>query len=70
MFEELKELLERNPFEPFEIITGSGNTHHVPTSQNALLLRDRITIAPPARDHTVTIQLRQIAEIVHHLNTN
>ena len=47
----LKQMLEREPFVPFEVITSSGDRYEVRGPDQAWLLRTRLFVAmPPAEE--------------------
>ena len=46
MPEDLKDLLERTPFEPFVIITSSGEKYRVDDPHAVALMTGRIFVAP------------------------
>ena len=48
----LKQMLEREPFVPFEVITASGDRYEVRSPDQAWLLRTRLFVAmPPAEEN-------------------
>jgi hypothetical protein len=61
--EALRELLNRRPFEPFQILTSGGETHEVKHPEFAILLPSRIGVTDPAADRLAIISLIHIAEI-------
>jgi hypothetical protein len=46
-YESMREVLQRQPFEPFEIRLTNGEKHEVRHPEMALLLRSRLVIALP-----------------------
>ena len=49
-YETLKQLLERRPFEPFEIRLSNGETYQIRHPEMALLLKSRIIIGDAEND--------------------
>ena len=60
--EAMRELLQRQPFEPFEIRLSNGEKHEVRHPEMALLLRSRLVIALPD-DRMVICPLLHIASV-------
>jgi len=63
MLEDLKELLEKVPFEPFRIVTTSGDKYEVATAHNLALMENRIFYAFPGGGTWVFIRLNQITAL-------
>ena len=61
-YESMREVLQRQPFEPFEIRLTSGEKHEVRHPEMALLLRSRLVIALPD-DRMVICPLLHIASV-------
>ena len=61
-YESMRELLLRQPFEPFEIRLTNGEKHEVRHPEMALLLRSRLVIALPD-DRMVICPLLHIASV-------
>ena len=62
-YETLKELLERRPFESFEIHLAGGEQHEVRHPELALLLKSRIVIGDPENDRMTICALIHINSI-------
>ncbi len=60
--EAMRELLQRQPFEPFEIRLTNGEKHEVRHPEMALLLESRLVIALPD-DQMVICPLLHIASV-------
>ena len=58
----MREVLQRQPFEPFEIRLTNGEKHEVRHPEMALLLRSRLVIALPD-DRMVICPLLHIASV-------
>ena len=63
MIEDLKELLDRQPFEPFRIVTTSGDTYDVASPYDGALMDDRIFYAFPGGATWVFICMSQITAL-------
>lgn len=63
MHETLKELLNRQPFQPFEIHLSNGNSHAVKHPELANLMKTRIVIGIPETNQVVVCFLLHNAEI-------
>jgi len=61
-YESMREVLQRQPFEPFEIRLTNGEKHEVRHPEMALLLRSRLVIALPD-DRMVICPLLHIASV-------
>jgi hypothetical protein len=61
-YESMREVLQRQPFEPFEMRLTNGEKHEVRHPEMALLLRSRIAIALPD-DRMVICPLLHIASV-------
>lgn len=62
MYEELAEYLRRDPFEPFSVLTTSGNKYTVKDELATALTKVALHIYPPKLGHVV-IPLDQIAAV-------
>jgi hypothetical protein len=63
MLSDLKELLERVPFEPFRIVTASGEKYIVKNPHNVALMDGRIFYAFPDGGRWVFIRTMNITSI-------
>jgi hypothetical protein len=63
MFEEIKELLHKEPFEPFRIITNSGEKYDVVNPDNVAFGETRIGLFPPKTNRWILIRLNQITAL-------
>ena len=61
--ETLKELLVREPFRPFRIITNGGKSYDVLTPDLVVAMRSELFIALPDGDHFVFCAYRNIASV-------
>jgi hypothetical protein len=62
-YETLKELLDRRPFEPFEIRLSNGEKYEVRHPEMALLLKSRIIIGDAENDRMTICGLIHINSI-------
>lgn len=60
MLDSLQELLERHPFEPFRIVTASGDKYDVENPHLVALGASQISYFYPRSDRWVFIRLNQI----------
>ena len=60
---EIRELLSQHPFEPFLVLTTSGERYEVRYSELAALLRSAIFIAFPNSDRRVLIPFLHVASV-------
>lgn len=60
---ELRELLEREPFEPFRVRATSGDAYEVRDPGLAMLLKSRLLLARPNSDRWTPIPFLHIAAI-------
>ena len=60
--EALRDLLNRAPFEPFELITSAGQRHVVKHPEFAILLPSRIVITDPVADQVSIVSLIHLTE--------
>ncbi|MCL2649355.1 MAG: hypothetical protein FWD61_20565 [Phycisphaerales bacterium] len=69
MREELKELLDQEPFEPFHIVTNSGEKYLVENPYNVAPGETCIGLFPPRTNRWITIRLNQMTalESVHEV---
>ena len=63
MIEEIQALIDRDPFQPFRIITSSGNRYEVTKPSNLAIGQSQLFYFFPASDRWVFIRLNQITEI-------
>jgi hypothetical protein len=61
--EAIRELLDRRPFEPFEVRMSSGDTHEVRHPEFVILMPSRLVIADPGADRLAICSLLHIAEV-------
>lgn len=62
-YETLKELLDKRPFEPFELRLSNGERYEVRHPEMALLLKSRIVIGDVENDRTTTCALIHINSV-------
>jgi len=62
-YETLKELLQKQPFEPFEIRLSNGERYEVRHPEMALLLKSRIAVGDPEKDRMTIVDLIHINSI-------
>jgi hypothetical protein len=61
--ENIREKLEREPFEPFRVRVSSGDSYVVHDPALAVLMKSELFIAEPNSDHHVFVRLRHIAAL-------
>ena len=61
--DEIRELLDSEPFEPFRLRLSSGDHYAVRDSRSVALLRSRLFIALPDGDHWVFVPYLHIAAV-------
>jgi hypothetical protein len=62
MPDDIKELLERTPFEPFVIVTSSGTRYQVDDPHSVVLMTGRVFVAP-WNDKWAFIRVGQISAL-------
>ncbi len=60
MIQELRDLLDKEPFEPFRIVTSSGDKYDVENPHNVAFGESRIGLFPPHTNRWIVIRLNQI----------
>jgi hypothetical protein len=63
MFQEIRGLLHKEPFEPFRIVTNSGEKYAVENPDNVAFSESRISIFPPKTARWILIRLNQITAL-------
>lgn len=63
MYETLTELLSREPFRPFTIVTSSGDRFRVRDAATCLVSRTRAVILDPKKDVITILPLLHVAAI-------
>ena len=58
-----RELLQRRPFEPFEVRLSNADTHVLCHPEFVILMPSRVVIADPVVDRLAICSLRHITEI-------
>lgn len=61
--EAIGELLLRRPFEPFEIVMSSRETHLVKHPEFVILLPSRLVVTDPVTDRMAVLSLIHITEV-------
>ena len=61
--EAIRESIVRRPFEPFEIVMSSGETHVVKHPDFAILLPSRLVVTDPVTDRVAILSLIHITEV-------
>ena len=61
--ESIREMLNRRPFEPFEVVMSSGERHIVKHPEFAILLPSRVIVTDPAADQAAILSLMHITEM-------
>ena len=63
MLDDTRELLHRQPFEPFTIVMTSGERYLVENPDNVAVSDTRISLFPPRTERWILIRLNQVASI-------
>jgi hypothetical protein len=61
--ETIREFLDREPFEPFRVVTSSGVSYVVRNQHNVALLRSEVFIAAPNSDRRTFVPLLHVAAV-------
>lgn len=61
--EAIREVLRKQPFEPFEILTSGGEVHRVMHPDCALVSATRLVLLDPVADRLSVLALIHVAEI-------
>jgi hypothetical protein len=61
--ESIREMLNRRPFEPFEIVMSSGERHTVKHPEFAILMPSRVIVTDPIADQAAILSLMHITEM-------
>jgi len=61
--EELREFLEREPFEPFRVRLSSGDAYEIRNPGLAVAMRSRLLVADPESDRYTLIPFLHIAAV-------
>ena len=61
--EAVREMLNRRPFEPFEVIMSSGERHLVKHPEFAILLPTRVIVTDPVADRAAILSLKHVTEL-------
>ena len=59
----IREMLDRRPFEPFEIIMSSGERHLVKHPEFAILMLSRVIVTDPVADRAAILSLEHVTEL-------
>ena len=59
----IREMLNRRPFEPFEVVMSSGERHVVKHPEFAILLPSRLIVTDPAADRAAILSLMHVTEL-------
>ena len=63
MLEAIKELLQREPFKPFRIVTTSGDKYVVSDPGLVVFMKSHVFIARPKSDRFVFVRNTEIAAV-------
>jgi hypothetical protein len=61
--EAIRELLQRRPFEPFEVLMSSGEVHQVKHPEFVVLLPSRLVVTDPISDRVAILSLIHVTEV-------
>ncbi len=59
----IREMLNRRPFEPFEIVMSSGERHLVKHPEFLMLLASKAAVGDPIMDRLAVLPLTHITEL-------
>jgi len=68
--DELREFLEREPFEPFRVRVGSGDSYEIRNPALVVIMRSRLFIASPGTDRWTLVPFLHIAAVEGISNGN
>ena len=60
MINEIRELMNKEPFEPFRIVLTSGDKIQIDNPDNLAIGESRIGYFPPRSNHWVMVRINQI----------
>ena len=63
MLEDIRDLLRKQPFEPFRVVTTSGEKYLVENPENVAVSETRVSIFPPHTEKWILIRLNQVASL-------
>ncbi len=61
--EAIREMLNRRPFEPFEVIMSSGERHLVKHPEFLMLLQSKVAVGDLLSDRLIVLSIRHITEL-------
>ena len=61
--EAIREMLNRRPFEPFEVVVSSGERHLVKHPEFAILMSSRVIVTDPVADRAAVLSLKHVTEL-------
>ena len=61
----IRELLARQPFEPFEIVMSSGQVHAIKHPEFIILTPSRAVVVDPVLDRVADLSLKHVTELRH-----
>jgi hypothetical protein len=59
----IREMLHRDPFEPFRVVTSSGEAHVVHNPDLVALLKSEVFIAQPNSDRRIFLPLLHVSAV-------
>ena len=59
----IREMLNRRPFEPFEVIMSSGERHFVRHPDFLMILQSKVAIGDLLSDRLIVLAIRHITEL-------
>ena len=63
MLDDIKDLMHKQPFEPFRIVMTSGEKYLVENPDNVAVSDTRLGIFPPHTDKWILVRLNQVASL-------
>ena len=61
--EAIREMLDRRPFEPFEVIMSTGERHIIKHPEFLMLLPSRAVVGDPVTDRVSVLSLMHVTEL-------
>ena len=66
MIESIREMLHRDPFQPFSIVLTSGDRYQVTNPDLVAITQSQVFLAQPKSDRLIYLRSNQIAAVETH----
>jgi len=63
MQERIRQMLHHDPFQPFRVVTSSGESYTIPNPDLVAVMKSEIFIAQPNSDHHSFVPLLQVTAV-------